>query len=220
MANDFAKRFKELTERAEAIVAAKTVSRGDDGGGGFSGVYIDQHELIKWQVNARHLLSMVSGRDSEHIQAFDSNQKSQFVGDTNHAILLRQQAVFFAAKNDYEGGYLTRLRDLIQAEVFVSELEQARELFRATYIVAAAVIAGTVLETTLRQMCRDRGIEPGSLDKMNADLTKAGAYNSLVQKRITASAAVRNSAAHGKPNEFTKDDVSSMIEHIEHFLLT
>jgi hypothetical protein len=55
---------------------------------------------------------------------------------------------------------------------------------------AAAVIAGTVLETALRQLC---------LDRMNADLAKAGVYNSLMQKRITALAAIRNRAAHGKP---------------------
>jgi hypothetical protein len=66
---------------------------------------------------------------------------------------------------------------------------------------AAAVIAGTVLETALRQLC---------LDRMNADLAKAGVYNSLMQKRITALAAIRNRAAHGKPNEFTRDDVSAM----------
>jgi hypothetical protein len=135
-------------------------------------------------------------------------------------ILLRQQAVFLAAKNDYEGGYLTRLRDLIQSEVFESELEQAQELFRAQYSLAAAVIAGTVLETILRQMCRDHGILPGKLDKMNADLAKAGVYNSLVQKRITALAAVRNSAAHGKPEEFSQDDVSAMIRDVERFVAT
>jgi hypothetical protein len=157
---------------------------------------------------------------SEHFLAFESHQKSKFLGDTNHSILLRQQAVFLAAKNDYEGGYLTRLRDLIQSEVFESELDQAHELFRAKYSVAAAVIAGTVLETALRRMCQDQGIAPGKLDKMNADLTKAGAYNSLMQKRITAIAAVRNSAAHGKPEEFTQDDVSAMIRDVERFVAT
>ena len=85
---------------------------------------------------------------------------------------------------------------------------------------AAAVIARTVLETTLRQMCQDHNIQPGKLDKMNSDLTKAGAYNSLVQKRITALAAVRNSAAHGKANEFTRDDVSAMIRDVQRFAAT
>lgn len=86
------------------------------------------------------------------------------------------------------------------------------------YAAAAAVIAGVVLETTLRNMCRDNGIPLGKLDKMNADLTKQGVYNSLTQKRITALAGVRNSAAHGKTEEFSKDDVNSMINEIERFV--
>ena len=213
MAVDFGERFDELSAEADRIAAARKQSNTR----GFEGTFIDQNELIKWQVKARHLLSMACGIDSEHFRAFESNQKAAFVGDSNYSILLRQQAVFLAAKDDYENGYLTRLRDLIQAEVFENELEQASELFQSNYIVAAAVIAGTVLETTLRQMCKDHQIAIGKLDKMNADLAKVGAYNSLVQKRITALAAVRNSAAHGKSQEFTRDDVSAMLRDVERF---
>jgi hypothetical protein len=80
------------------------------------------------------------------------------------------------------------------------------------------VIARVVLETTLHRMCKDNGIDVGKLDKMNADLAKKGVYNSVVQKRITALAAIENSAAHRKPEEFTKDDVSAMIRDVERFL--
>jgi hypothetical protein len=102
--------------------------------------------------------------------------------------------------------------------VFESELEQAQELFRSGYLSAAAVIAGAVLETTLRQMCQDRGMQTGTLDRMNADLAKAGTYNSLVQKRVTALAAIRNSAAHGRSQDFTSDDVAAMIRDVERFV--
>ena len=53
---------------------------------------------------------------------------------------------------------------------------------------------------------------------MNADLTKLGIYNKLQQKRITALADIRNSAAHGKPEDFSDDDVLMMIRDIEQFL--
>jgi hypothetical protein len=39
---------------------------------------------------------------------------------------------------------------------------------------------------------------------MNAALAKAGKYNKLMQKRITALADIRNSAAHGNFNQFTQ----------------
>jgi hypothetical protein len=53
---------------------------------------------------------------------------------------------------------------------------------------------------------------------MNADLVKAGVYNKLNQKRITTLADIRNSAAHGKPDEFTDQDVSDMIRDVNQFL--
>lgn len=125
-----------------------------------------------------------------------------------------------AAKEDFEGGYLLPIRTLIQAEVFDSELEQANGLLNSGYYTAAAVIAGVVLETALRGLCDKEGIAHGKLDKMNADLAKAGIYNKLMQKRITALADIRNSAAHGKPNEFTAQDVTEMIREISQFLAT
>ncbi|MNW14425.1 hypothetical protein D3C71_2126470 [compost metagenome] len=53
---------------------------------------------------------------------------------------------------------------------------------------------------------------------MNADLAKAGAYNSLQQKRITAMAGIRNAAAHGDVEKFNPGDVKGMIDDVERFL--
>ena len=130
----------------------------------------------------------------------------------------RMKSVFIAAMDDYKNGYLTSIKNLIQADVFDSELEQAQELLSNGYSLAAAVIAGVVLETTLRDLCYQNGLAIGKLDKMNSDLAKAGIYNKLQQKRITALADIRNSAAHGKPEEFSSDDVIMMIRDIEQFL--
>ena len=48
-------------------------------------------------------------------------------------------------------------------------------------------------------------------------MAKAGVHNSLV-KKITALAATRNSAAHGKSNEFTKADVKHMIAEVNRYV--
>ena len=102
--------------------------------------------------------------------------------------------------------------------MFESELEQAQELLKKDYKVAAAVVAGVVLETALRDLCQDNNIDIGNLNKMNQDLAKAEIYNKLQQKRITALADIRNNAAHEKPDEFSSDDVKGMIRDIESFL--
>ena len=47
---------------------------------------------------------------------------------------------------------------------------------------------------------------------MNDDLVKAGVYNSLIQKQITALTWIGNSAAHGKRDEYTIDQIKDILK--------
>lgn len=208
------KRFGELSDQLQSLIDSKHPHTDSLGRHVHE---IESDALIEWSVKARNLLSKVCGQDSEHYRSFVENEKRQPY-DKYLNILMRIRAVFLAAKEDFEGGYLQSTRMLVQAEVFDSELDQARALLDGGYTSAAAVIAGVVLETTLRELCDRKGILHGKLDKMNADLAKAGVYNKLVQKRNTALADIRNSAAHGKPEEFSDSDVDSMLKDVERFV--
>jgi hypothetical protein len=211
----FEKRFSELAEQLEAIATSK-ISRSSPITGAPS-TYVDQNSLLNWKVKAKTLLINTCGESSQQLASFIAAEKAPGL-PTNYDILKQLRAVFLAVKEDFEGGYLNTIRNLVQAEVFGSELEQASELLSAGYASAAAVIAGAVLETTIRNLCTDRGIDHGKLDKMNADLAKAGAYNSIQQKRITAMAGIRNAAAHGDVEKFNPGDVKGMIDDVERFL--
>jgi hypothetical protein len=207
----FENRFEELLAQANSVATTKQTKFSSH-----SGRYeeIDSDLLLGWCVKSRNLLASACGRESEHFRAFVKAEEIRPY-EENPSLFSRLRAVFLAAKEDFEGGYLCSVQNLVQAEVFSTELEQARELLSAGYHVAAAVICGTVLETNLRTLCDAQSLSPGKLDKMNSDLAKAGQYNSLVQKRITALAGIRNSAAHGKIAEFSAQDVHSMIEDVE-----
>lgn len=207
------KRFAELEDQLSAVAGTMQVKLSE-----FSGRYeqVDAEQLLNWCVKTRSLIANACGKDSDHYEALiEAEKPQQFAG--NHENLKNLRAVFRAAREDFEGGYLIPLRNLVQAEIADSELDQARELHKSGYVSAAAVVAGVVLETTLRALCDSHGIPHGKLDKMNADLAKAGQYNALMQKRITALDAIRNSAAHGKPEEFSSADVAAMIEDVERF---
>lgn len=208
-------RFVELIHQANGIETTKTHHPERD----FSLAHdtVDADRLTGWKVKCRNLLANACGKDSEHYLRFAEIENPKPQRDNWHE-MQQLKAVFLAAQEDYDGGYLDKLRVLIQAEVFSDELDQARVLLSASYSVPAAVVAGTVLETKLRDMCGNLGLPTGKLDKMNADLAKAGAYNLLVQKRITALADIRNSAAHGHPEKFSSDDVLDMIGYVERFL--
>jgi hypothetical protein len=212
--NKFKQRFEELENQASQVESSKKVDHSEMFG---SREFVDNELLLSWKVKVRNLLSKVCGEDSQHFKQFEK-EGNRVEWGTNCGVFKGLKAIFLAAKEDFEGGYLSSIKTLVQAEVFDSELEQANELFSSGYSTAAAVIAGVVLETALRELCDRNGISHGKLDKMNADLVKAGVYNKLNQKRITTLADIRNSAAHGKPDEFTDQDVSDMIRDVNQFL--
>jgi len=182
--------------------------------------YVDDELFIEWRLKAKSLIANACGKESEHYKAFCILEKAEMI-DPNYDQLIRIKAVFHAAKEDYLGGYLESVRSLIQAELFDDELGQARELLNKNYYLAAAVIAGTVLETRMRELSKENNIpveKNDTLNKMNDNLTKNGVYNSILQKQITALAGIRNSAAHGKADEFSKEQVVDMIKQIETLL--
>ncbi len=185
---------------------------------GISFENVDDHVLLKWTVNVKNLISKVAGQESEHYQAFTAAENGKYGWSGTYSKFKALEAVFSAAKDDFEGGYLASFKSIIQAEVFENELEQASELLGHGYYVAAAVICRVVLETALIELCDRENLEHGKLNKMNADLAKAGTYNKLVLKQITAWADIGNSAAHGKNSEFTETDVKQLIPALEQFL--
>jgi len=210
----YIQRFNELEDQYEKILKQKKF---------ISDAFHKGHEEInedlyfQWKVKAKNILSIVCGIASQHFVEFE---KLEVMGaySTYLGTIERLHAVFLAAKEDYEGGYLQSIRKLIEAEVFDNQIEQAKELLKTGYNTAAAVIAGVVLETALRSLCDREAINHGKLDQMNNELAKKGVYSKLKQKQITAIADIRNSAAHGNSQNFVKEDVEKMIEEIERFL--
>ena len=173
--------------------------------------------MLGWTVKVKNLLVKVGGEECEHYKELIKTEKLSSLSG-NMSKFKAQKAVLEAAKEDFEGGYLSSYKSIVQADVFDTELEQANELLQSGYFVAAAVITGVVLETALRELCDREGIPTGKMDKMNADLVKSAIYSKVTQKQITAYAGIRNSAAHGNLNEFTKNDVEQMIPSVEQFL--
>jgi hypothetical protein len=209
----FSTRFSELIGQLAVVEKTKTHKSSQYS----SGDYVDAGLFLNWKVKARNLIAMACGENSEHYKQFlvSDDPKNH---RTNYLKLLDLKAVFLAAQEDYDGGYFNSVRNLVQAELFENELEQAEELCAKGYLSAAAVVAGVVLETKLRRLCSDNNITVGKLDTMNSALTKAEVYTLSVQKRITALADLRNNAAHGHPENFKKDDVSDMITYVQRFI--
>jgi len=173
----------------------------------------------RFRTEAMNLVRRVCGESSDHYQELKRLAEGERTSENSY-YLKDCLGVLQAAQKDYEGGFLFDLRALVAADVIGDFIGQAEALVTEGYHAPAASLAGAVLEDTLRKMCEANGIpipERTKIDKLNADLAKAGAYNKLIQKRITVLADVRNNADHGRFDEFTKADVEDMVNWVRKF---
>ena len=131
-----------------------------------------------------------------------------------------------ALRADIDAGWLEGVAELLHAEAFSDLLDQATELLEKKYKDAAAVIAGSALESHIRLLCEKFVVNtqlptgtPKKADVMNADLVKASAYNTLQQKAVTAWLGIRNSAAHGGYEKYDDKQVANMIASVRDFVI-
>lgn len=137
--------------------------------------------------------------------------------------------VLDALEFNIENDYIANFSDLIRGDLFSDYLEMASHLLEEKYRVAAAVIAGVTLETHLKDLAVKNEIDieftnkKGKLvhkkaDSLNSELAKKKIYSKNIHKQITAWLGIRNSAAHGKDDEFTHNEVKLMIDSVSNFI--
>jgi hypothetical protein len=179
-------------------------------------------EAVELIVRMEAAIERLAPRSSRYVQEAETFRRND-----QRPRMVRLAGVLKALKEDVNEGWLQTVEELVHADTFSDLLEQARELNSKGYKDAAAVIAGTVLESHLRLLC-DKNSIPTSLqagryktaDSMNTELAKTGVYNQLQQKQVTAWLGIRNAAAHGKYSQYTAADVVSLISGVEQFIIS
>ncbi|HEV7938415.1 MAG TPA: hypothetical protein VGP18_10385 [Solirubrobacteraceae bacterium] len=130
-----------------------------------------------------------------------------------------------ALREDYVGGFMQQVEELIHAGVFDDFLEMANELLAKGYKDPAAVLGGSVLEEHLRKLAIRASAaissdgKPVKADRLNADLVKASVYNVLEQKAVTSWLDLRNKAAHGHYADYDVGHVDLMLQGVRGFLM-
>jgi hypothetical protein len=143
---------------------------------------------------------------------------------TNTGVIPHLAGVLHALRGAYDAGYLASVTELIHTDIFADFVEMADHLLSAGYKDAAAVIIGSTLEEHLRQLCVKNGIptdaggKPKRSDALNAELAARPVYSKLDQKLIIAWLGLRNSAAHGKYGEYSKEQVANLLEGVRGFM--
>ena len=184
-------------------------------------------EFIEWRTSCIAVLDQIVPGSSLLRKTVD---KFDTLGSEPNKV---EFAVAFlrSVRMEVDAGSLDSLALQVEATVLADYLAQAEGLIQEskevlTY-VPAAVLAGASLERGLRILCeRLDPAEPvarqgGGFLGMGAlidTLKRRQVFNELQAKQLRAWTALRNSAAHGKQEEFSRHQVEQMVEGIGAFL--
>jgi hypothetical protein len=170
-------------------------------------------DFFRIRTRGTNLVHKVCGQNSAHYREIASLPKESIQ-------LPGIVGILEAAKADFEGGFLLNLRALAEAEILGDFLDQAGGLLEANHHIPAASLTGAVLEDTLRKISDAAQIQYSAstkIDSLNVELAKAGIYDNLIQKQITAWADIRNNADHGHFDKVKRADVEDMIKWVQRF---
>lgn len=163
-----------------------------------------------------------------------AKQADEIIGQ--HSAHFRSQAVphvggiLRSLRHDVASGYLVSIQDLIHADMFSDFLEMAEHLLSEGYKDPSAVLIGGVLEEHLRKLCNKSSIStdyknskgisrPKKAESMNTELAGQSVYLKLDQKNVTAWLDLRNKAAHGRYDEYTREQVELLLQNVRDFLV-
>lgn len=218
---DLIQRIDQLIQKADEVIQAKEIRLGPSDP---MQTYVNEGLFHAFRSASLSFLSMTFGKDHIHYDEFNSkvDQPKLHCAEIGCGILS-------VAREELAGGWLTTTKGLVSAEIFSDFLEMAQHLLDEGYKDPAAVMAGSVLEEHLRQLCQKHGIptettkqgrpQPKKADALNADLAKKKIYKQLDQKNVIAWLDLRNKAAHGKYKEYTKEQVALMLQSLSDFMV-
>jgi Domain of unknown function (DUF4145) len=188
---------------------------------------IDQSALTQWNIHYQSLLEQIIPLNSVQRKLVDLKNSYSIKSHLSERI-----AALKAIKEQFEHGFLEDIALQIELEIASDYMGQAEKLLSEGQSgkfdhVPAAVLSGAILEKTLRSLCDKQtppvptingNGKPHTLNLLIDEMKKAGIFNELKAKQLRALADIRNAAAHGEFDKFTRSDVEQMIKGINDFL--
>lgn len=192
----------------------------------YHGWYNEGLRLIKQLMPERledfiHCYSTVKKKDmSVTIEDYLVNASFRTSDNTVHGAPMayakfnQQLMIILSLKNCFESS-LFNIKELLQADVFDSELDGARELHKNGFYRAAGALCGVIIEKHFAGVVASHSIKmkskaPGISD-YNEKLKDEGVIENKTYLLVQRLGAIRNLCDHNKKQEPTKDDIDDLI---------
>ncbi|WP_242912365.1 hypothetical protein [Brevundimonas pishanensis] len=116
------------------------------------------------------------------------------------------------------------IKQLVQADLFDSEISAARHLLKQKFARAAGAMAGVVLERHLAQVCSNHDVKIAkknlTIADFNDSLKSAEVIDIPIWRGITRLGDLRNLCDHNKEREPTIEEVDDLISGVDRLLKT
>lgn len=130
----------------------------------------------------------------------------------------QQQAILEAVTSRFESS-LFDIRQLVQADLFDSELAAAQELLKKGFVRASGAVAGVVLERHLAQVAENHSIttrkKHPTISDFNDLLKKGDVLDTPSWRQIQRLGDLRNLCDHNKDRDPTKEEAEELISGVE-----
>ncbi len=143
--------------------------------------------------------------------------------DVAKSVFDSQIGIAKSCKKKFESS-LFDIKQLLQADIFDSELDASKELNKKGFFRGAGAIAGVILESHLSQVCHNHNIKVNkknlTINYYNDLLKSEGIFSIELFRHIQLLGDLRNKCDHKKSQDPTKQNIEDLINGVEKIIKT
>jgi hypothetical protein len=181
--------------------------------------------IKQYKIERRKDLDSLTYGISDYLLGIQTSRGTTIIADGKSAIpkMEMQNSILKAVEKRFESD-LYDIQDVLQADIFDSELDAARELSKKGFVRGAGAIAGVVLEKHLGHICSVHGLKSRKKHPSISDFYQLLKENNIIDtpkwRFIQHLGDIRNLCDHSKDRDPTKNDVIELVEGVEKVIKT